>query len=450
MLNLKLIAFNMLESVGGIPEAASLCKRLIDVSSLGEDARGQLVNDLRLYGIAIARPTLERMIGANQVEGILNVLSPDFYLREVVMTDLLPRMNGIIAQTWHDDDRREYNMVPRFRRVLEKIGITQSQYDDFLIQKCIIGKDARLNDGVPICSGTNAPRGKAALVLLEEIVAALEEHIPKSEIFLLRFAERLFKKIRKIRNPEMSNPPAEKLQEIADEILRVLGGLPEMVEVRAGNFAMGNAESVGPVRRIRRIEISAFKIGRHPVTNAEYQRFLDETGKAPEHPSDPANSQHPADLVSWHDAVSYCEWLSHKTGKQYGLPTEAEWEYAARGMEGRTYPFGYTFELEKVVACAAHAGTKPVGERPDGASWCGAEDMIGQLSEWCFDWMAAYDENDTVDPRGPAEGINKAIRGGNFVDDSSLRLTCYLRDGARPDSKERYIGFRVVEVVEDV
>ena len=156
----------------------------------------------------------------------------------------------------------------------------------------------------------------------------------------------------------------------AAEALGRLGDprLDEMVEIPAGEFIMGEGD------RQRRVFVDAFKIFKYPVTNVQYQAFVDATGHRPPshwrkgaYPPDEAN--HPVVNVSWNDAVAYCRWLSETTGQAYRLPTEAEWEKAAswdaeKGVK-RTYPCGNQFEASLCnTGESGMGGTTPVGVYP--------------------------------------------------------------------------------------
>jgi sulfatase modifying factor 1 len=205
------------------------------------------------------------------------------------------------------------------------------------------------------------------------------------------------------------------------------------------------------------VYVSEFYIGRYPVTNAQYAAFVKATKhRAPEHwegggriPSGKEN--HPVVYVSWDDAVAFCQWLSQETGRTFRLPTEAEWEKAARGTDGRIYPWGNGWDETKLNSGEAGPGdTTPVGQySPDGDSPYAA-DMSGNVWEWCADW---YDKEEyqrraksTVkNPRGPKRGESRVVRGGAF-DDYRGFGRCAYRFRRHPGSFSRRSGFRVVVV----
>jgi formylglycine-generating enzyme required for sulfatase activity len=240
---------------------------------------------------------------------------------------------------------------------------------------------------------------------------------------------------------------------------------PELVHVPPGRFRMGTSDeeiewllqntdwaagfkgSLGFEREqpAHDVHLPEYWIGRHPVTNAEYAAFVQTTQRdAPEHWEGgeyPAElSDHPVVNMSWHDAVAYCEWLSGKSGRNYRLPTEAEWERAAGWEVGagkqRRYPWGDGFDPEKCNTQEAGPGTTtPVGQySPDGDSPCGAADMAGNVWEWCQDWFAwdYYRRSPTENPPGPEGGTHRVLRGGSWSN-SRGGARCAVRLGYDPD-----------------
>lgn len=200
----------------------------------------------------------------------------------------------------------------------------------------------------------------------------------------------------------------------------------------------------------REIYLDEFFISEYEITNEQYGKFLKDN---PGHPkpdywdvenfNDP---QQPVVGVTWNDAVAFCNWLSDKKGKKYRLPTEAEWEKAARGNDGRIFPWGNEEpDLNKANFMGQHHGTVSVKEKPDGDSAFGLRNMAGNVAEWCRDW---YDENYyiiTIDynPMGPANGTRKVVRGGSWRDNAFF-IRCTERNSYPPDTKREILGFRIV------
>ena len=119
--------------------------------------------------------------------------------------------------------------------------------------------------------------------------------------------------------------------------------------------------------------------------------------------------------VTWYDADAYCRWLARKTGRPVQLPTEAQWEFAARGEEGRKYPWGEpppSDQHANFLSSVGHA--TPVGIYPLGATPEGVEDMAGNVEEWCRDWFGPYSPDEQENPVGPVDGECRLLRGGGF------------------------------------
>jgi serine/threonine-protein kinase len=222
----------------------------------------------------------------------------------------------------------------------------------------------------------------------------------------------------------------------------------EYIHIPAGEFWMGHPRDSDAPRR--QVYLNGFYISRYPVTNAEFHAFVEEAFyMPPQHWRNDVytawEADHPVTYVSWHDAVAYCRWAGGR------LPTEAEWEKAARGTDERRYPWGNTFDPQR---CNSREGGKsaatPVGKySPAGDSPYGGGDMAGNVWEWVLDWYApAYGAPATGEPSfirspaGPATGKAKVIRGGSYNNKERL-VTCYTRDYAVPKTCAVNYGFRV-------
>lgn len=190
---------------------------------------------------------------------------------------------------------------------------------------------------------------------------------------------------------------------------------------------------------IRQITISAFKLGIYKVTNEEWKKYLEATGQpVPELVADSSKARHPVVKVSWHDAVKYCEWA----GKR--LPTEAEGEYAARGIDERKYPWGNEWDPSKVTFNTTD--TAPVDAHPEGVSPFGIWDLSGNVWEWRSDWyIDRYDPKDMLDPKGHTTGFTKILRGGSWYDRDPDRLRSAYRFNLPPKERDINIGLRVAE-----
>lgn len=186
-----------------------------------------------------------------------------------------------------------------------------------------------------------------------------------------------------------------------------------------------------------------FWLRRTAVTVAAYKRFVEATNREmPEPPSFNRNweqENHPVVKVSWHDAQAYCAWAGGR------LPTEAEWEYAARGgAEGLKFPWGDEIDQSRANYDRLHNGTSAAGAYPPHGY--NLFDMAGNVWEWAADWSAAYGKEDQTDPVGPQDGSDRVLRGGSWLD-SAAGLRCSFREWDLPFGRYSLIGFRCVREV---
>ena len=231
----------------------------------------------------------------------------------------------------------------------------------------------------------------------------------------------------------------------------------EMLLVTSGQFVMGSAgrEAQQNEQPVSTVTQACFYCARFPVTNAQYEKFdaSHHNKRAPW-----ANDNHPVIYVSSRDAERFCKWLSAREGKRYRLPTEAEWEYAARGVDGRIFPWGDKLDSGAFANFAdkrtnfawsdpniddGFAETAPVGCFPKGASPFGIEDLAGNVFEWCLDCFEVYKGKDRTNPRGNTNTPKRNYRGGSWKSRAtSLRATA--RAFNLPDYLSNDVGFRVI------
>jgi formylglycine-generating enzyme required for sulfatase activity len=260
-----------------------------------------------------------------------------------------------------------------------------------------------------------------------------------------------------------------------DPIVKEIGGIP-MVYVPEGCFPMGTSrwerdytcnrlfpnwsscrdwtESETPQHEVC---LSEFWISQTEVTNAQYAECVNAGVCEP--PicggfGDPNYANHPVVCVDWHQAGMYAEWLSNATGQTFSLPTEAQWEYAARGPAGSLYPWGNErpicelanfYSLTDEEYCVGD--TTPAGSYPKGVSWVGALDMAGNVFEGVSDWYNvdyyATRQNGEWDPIGPESSVDRVVRGGSWFSLGTFARAA-LRDFRGPDLRDYFRGFRVV------
>lgn len=231
----------------------------------------------------------------------------------------------------------------------------------------------------------------------------------------------------------------------------------ELLLVPSGAFQMGSeaADAAPNERPITAVTLSCYYLSRHPVTNAQYELF--EAGHARKR-APGATDRHPVVYVSSTDATKFCQWLSSRERRRYRLPTEAEWEYAARGADGRKYPWGNQEKRGDLANFAdrntvfawsdreiddGFADSSPVGAFPLGVTPFGIEDMAGNVWEWCLDFLENYRGTPRVNPRGPVSGAKRIYRGGSWKSRfNSLRAT--TRGSNLPNYTCNDLGFRIV------
>jgi len=232
----------------------------------------------------------------------------------------------------------------------------------------------------------------------------------------------------------------------------------EMVYVPAGEFIMGS-EDYSDEKPQRKVHLDGYWMHRYPVTVAQYRRFCSETRrKMPNPPHWGWKDDHPIVSVSWHDANAYAEWAG------VALPTEAQWEKAARGTDGRQYVWGNQWPPPPMVGNFAdetagpmyalrliiagyedgYAETSPVGAFHAGASPYGCLDMAGNVWEWCADWYDSgyYAKAPNRNPAGPASGTTRVLRGGSWRSYDPFGLRASYRGHRTPGCRSNYTGFR--------
>jgi formylglycine-generating enzyme required for sulfatase activity len=223
------------------------------------------------------------------------------------------------------------------------------------------------------------------------------------------------------------------------------------VEIPAGSFMMGSDKDRDKDALDRefprhKVTLSVYLIGRYPVTVAQYRAFLDDIKQPIEELWKEYNryDNHPVARVSWEDADAYCKWLSKKLDCQIQLPTEAQWEYAARGTDRRIYP--WEDEVDPNKANYNDTGintTSPVGCFPSGNSPYGLSDMAGNVWEWCYDRYGEYTADAVTDPVATDNCSGRVLRGGSWYYFARFCRTAN-RNYNSPINRNYYHGFRLV------
>jgi len=224
-----------------------------------------------------------------------------------------------------------------------------------------------------------------------------------------------------------------------------------MILIPGGSFLMGSDEDQENERPVHRVWLNPFELGKYQVTNQEYRRFVEATG----HPvssfwtDDRFNRPNqPVVGVNWFDAVAYCEWLSRVTERGYRLPTEAEWEYAARGgFEGKRYSWGdEPPQSQPDYHLRWQDGPEEVGLYPPNGF--GLRNIGDNVHEWCSDWYdpTYYQSSPEKNPPGPISGTRRASRGGSWRHQIKISR-CAARSSIPPAYRYSDYGFRLARSV---
>ena len=223
-----------------------------------------------------------------------------------------------------------------------------------------------------------------------------------------------------------------------------------MVLVPAGEFVMGSDKGDDDEKPIHRVQVDTFYIDKFEVTNGKFAKFIDAIKGEPPWGFDDkdtpvAHADQPVRWVTWLDATAYCQWA----GKR--LATEAEWEKAARGTDGRVYPWGDEPPTLAHAVFGQKEGSEslpPFSNRDKGKSPSGAQDMAGSLYEWVADWYddEYYAKAPSQNPRGPSEGTQKVQRGGSYTN-NPYRLRASFRTKDNPTEARPNVGFRCAQDV---
>ncbi|MDE2830787.1 MAG: formylglycine-generating enzyme family protein [Gemmatimonadota bacterium] len=226
--------------------------------------------------------------------------------------------------------------------------------------------------------------------------------------------------------------------------------MPEMVVIPAGSFQMGCVSGIDcydDEKPVREVKIDSFALSKYEVTFEEYDAFTDATGRERANDEGWGRGRRPVINVSWYDAIAYTEWLSDQTGKTYRLPSESEWEYAARAGTGTAYSWGDSIDYDRAncdgcVSAWDGEKTAPVGSFEANA-W-GVYDMHGNVSEWAQDcWRPSYRGVPTDGSAGVRGDCNRRLmRGGSWADKPRI-LRSATRLTYSSEARSIFYGFRV-------
>ncbi|UCH96792.1 MAG: formylglycine-generating enzyme family protein [Candidatus Aminicenantes bacterium] len=234
----------------------------------------------------------------------------------------------------------------------------------------------------------------------------------------------------------------------------------EWVEIPAGEFMMGDNFNEGDFdeQPVHAVYLDEYYISRYEITFDQYDKFCEETHREKPADWDWGRGNRPVINVSWGDAKAFCDWLSRKIVREIHLPTEAQWEKAARGTDQRRYPWGNSSPDSSKTNHNTDYKTHPVGSYPDGISPYGVHDMAGNVAEWCLDqydpyyYTASPYNNPKNIPYDPIGRVNYVIRGGSWYNEEERSVRCADRNhghyywgvSSANNLKTSYYGFRIV------
>ena len=283
-----------------------------------------------------------------------------------------------------------------------------------------------------------------------------QENLPVGEYELITSLSGYGTQTNKVKVKEKETASLKVVLEKEKEVIpsqKTVSGNIEMVFVEGGTFQMGSDDE----KPVHSVTVSDFYIGKYEVTQGEYKAVM---GKNPSSFTSSGNNA-PVEQVSWYDAVEYCNKLSEKEGLKkcysgsgesikrdfsangYRLPTEAEWEYAARGgNKSKGYHYSGSNDIGSVAWYNDNSGSKTHSIGSKQANELGIYDMSGNVLEWCCDWYGDYSSSAQINPRGPGSGSYRVGRGGGWFYDARSCSTAYRRIST-PASSNLYIGFRL-------
>jgi formylglycine-generating enzyme required for sulfatase activity len=214
---------------------------------------------------------------------------------------------------------------------------------------------------------------------------------------------------------------------------------PEMVYVEGGTFLMGGSSGESDEKPVHSVTLSSFNIGKYEVTQAQWKSVM---GSNPSYFKD--CDQCPVESVSWNDVQDFIRKLNAQTGKNYRLPTEAEWEYAAKGgKSSKGYTYSGSNDLNSVSWNTDNSGGKTHAVGGKQANELGIYDMTGNVWEWCSDWYGTYNSYSETNPTGASSGQNRVLRGGSWISSANFcRAAARLRINS--DYRSYSLGFRLV------
>lgn len=219
--------------------------------------------------------------------------------------------------------------------------------------------------------------------------------------------------------------------------LNVNGISYRMIPVQGGTFQMGSNDGESGEKPVHSVTLSSYYIGQTEVTQALWKAVMGSN------PSYFKGDNRPVEKVSWNDCQTFINKLNRLTGERFRLPTEAEWEFAAKGgRQSRGFEYSGNTNIDYVAWYDGNSGSKTHPVATKSPNELGIYDMTGNVLEWCQDWYGRYSSSSQTNPTGPTSGLNRVIRGGSWFIIAGGCRSAYRGDGA-PDYRDNFIGLRL-------
>ncbi len=213
-----------------------------------------------------------------------------------------------------------------------------------------------------------------------------------------------------------------------------------MQRIKGGTFKMGDIHGEWDEITEHTVTLKTFSLGISEVTQAQWKAIM---GKNPSY--DQSDENQPVTDVNWNDCMEFIKKLNDVTGRKFRLPTEAEWEFAARGGNfSKSFIYSGSDNPDSVAWQSEFDSEKPHLIMQKKPNELGLYDMSGNVWEWCSDWWAVYPKNDQINPKGPATGDSKILRGGSWGSSAEYCRTT-LRFRRAPSNRTYYYGLRLAE-----
>ncbi|MDP8220557.1 MAG: SUMF1/EgtB/PvdO family nonheme iron enzyme [Candidatus Stygibacter frigidus] len=388
-----------------------------------------LVKVTSILSIDVTPAAADIFINNQKLTGKSKEVSAGQYLIEVSCDGWYPESRNIIIEKG-SDKRESFTLI-------QKTGSLQVTVSPMEAESILKRRGSEIKNWTGSQYLDDLPVGEY------ELTTSLSSYQTESSKIIIKEKEISTAKVNLI--PGRSKPP-------------ISSSNVEMVFVEGGTFQMGSNDGGSDEKPVHRVTVSDFYIGKYEVTQELYESVM---GKNPSHFKG-SGKDAPIEKVSWYDAVEFCNKLSDKEGLSrcytgsgknidcdfnangYRLPTEAEWEYAARGGNGsKGYKYSGSDDIGSVAWYSSNSGSKTHSVGGKKANEMGIYDISGNVWEWCWDWYGDYSSGSQKNPRGSSSGASRVLRGGSWNGDASSCRSANRSCGSPGSSFDYLLGFRL-------